>query len=274
MLQKTSTSLSRPCTRAVPSCRSVVLCQAVNKPVVKSVKVEDAADAASPLRSASMAAFAFAAPMLMSVNDAMAAGGELGILEGRTAALIHPAVMGSLFVSSLYAGYLGWQWRRTRTVGDEIRELKKTLPAVGEDGVRPPSPVDSQITAKETEQKELVAGNFKDKHSFMGSILLASGERKKLVAGNYKDRHSLMGSILLASGVGIAIEGCANTYIRTGKLFPGPHLFAGATIVFLWAAAASLTPAMQKGDNNARNAHIALNSLNVALFAWQIPTER
>lgn len=57
-----------------------------------------------------------------------------------------------------------------------------------------------------------------------------------------------------------------------GKLFPGPHLFAGAAITVLWALAASLTPAMQKGNETARSAHIALNTLNVALFVWQIPT--
>jgi hypothetical protein len=27
---------------------------------------------------------------------------------------------------------------------------------------------------------------------------------------------------------------------------------------------------MQKGDNNARNLHIALNSLQVLLFLWQV----
>ncbi len=55
-----------------------------------------------------------------------------------------------LFGGTLYAGYLGYQWKRTREVGDEIRELKKQLPAVGADGVRPPSPVDSAIAQKET----------------------------------------------------------------------------------------------------------------------------
>ena len=29
---------------------------------------------------------------------------------------------------------------------------------------------------------------------------------------------------------------------------------------------------MQKGNDGARNAHIALNGINVALFAWQVPT--
>lgn len=36
--------------------------------------------------------------------------------------------------------------------------------------------------------------------------------------------------------------------------------------------AAALVPAMQKGNEAARVAHIALNVANIALFAWQIPT--
>lgn len=59
---------------------------------------------------------------------------------------------------------------------------------------------------------------------------------------------------------------------RAGKLFPGPHLYAGAAITVLWALAASLVPAMQKGNETARSAHIALNTINILLFAWQIPT--
>jgi hypothetical protein len=95
-------------------------------------------------------------------------------------------------------------------------------------------------------------------------------ERKELIQGGFRDKHNAMGSILLGAGVLIGVEGCFNTWMRTGKLFPGPHLFAGAAIVVLWALAAALVPAMQKGDNNARNMHIALNALNVALFAWQV----
>lgn len=97
-------------------------------------------------------------------------------------------------------------------------------------------------------------------------------ERKELVAGGYRDKHYLWGALLLGGGVTIAIEGCLNTWFRTGKLFPGPHLFAGAGIVALWALAAALVPSMQKGNEGARNAHIALNVLNLLLFAWQVPT--
>jgi hypothetical protein len=95
-------------------------------------------------------------------------------------------------------------------------------------------------------------------------------ERKDLIAGGFKDKHAAAGSVLLAFGVAIAVEGCLNTWMRTGKLFPGPHLFAGASIVVLWASAAALVPSMQKGNEAARSAHIALNALNMALFAWQV----
>lgn len=66
----------------------------------------------------------------------------------------------------------------------------------------------------------------------------------------------------------------AFAYYVAGKLFPGPHLFAGAAIVALWAVAAALVPAMQKGNQNARNAHIALNAVNVGLFIWQVSSNR
>ena len=55
-----------------------------------------------------------------------------------------------------------------------------------------------------------------------------------------------------------------------GKLFPGPHLYAGAGIVALWAVASSLVPAMQKGNDVARTLHITLNCINIGLFAWQV----
>lgn len=57
-----------------------------------------------------------------------------------------------------------------------------------------------------------------------------------------------------------------------GKLFPGPHLYAGAAIVTLWGGATAMVPLMAKGNNTARTAHIAMNVTNLALFAWQVPT--
>lgn len=52
--------------------------------------------------------------------------------------------------------------------------------------------------------------------------------RKELLKGGYRDRHFNVSSILLGGGTTFAIAGAYNTYLRTGKLFPGPHLYAGA----------------------------------------------
>jgi hypothetical protein len=97
-------------------------------------------------------------------------------------------------------------------------------------------------------------------------------ERKALMAEQPREKHFNWGSLLLALGVAIGVEGPVNTYLRTGKLFPGPHLYAGAGIVVLWAVAAACVPQMQKGNDTARSVHIGLNAINMALFAWQVPT--
>jgi hypothetical protein len=59
-----------------------------------------------------MTAAGLMGPLLMFVGDAAAADGQYGLLEGRSAALVHPIVMAALFGTTLYAGYLGFQWRR------------------------------------------------------------------------------------------------------------------------------------------------------------------
>ncbi|WJX80427.1 hypothetical protein P8452_63429 [Trifolium repens] len=205
------------------------------------------------LKHTSLSLTAITLPFLLDTKDALAVGGEFGIFEGRTFALIHPIVLGGLFFYTLYAGYLGWQWRRVRTIQNDINELKKQVkPApVTPDGKSvessPPSPVELQIQQ-------------------------LTEERKELIKGSYRDKHFNAGSILLGFGVFEAVGGGLNTWLRTGKLFPGPHLFAGAGITVLWALAAALVPPMQKGSETARNLHIALNTLNVLLFVWQIPT--
>lgn len=176
------------------------------------------------------------------------------MLEGRSFALIHPLVMGGLFFYTLWAGYLGWQWRRVRTIQEEINELKKQ--------VKPAVAVGSEASAEETVSVS----------PFEAKIQQLTEERKELIKGSYRDRHFNAGSILLGFGVFEAVGGGLNTWFRAGKLFPGPHLFAGAAITVLWAAAAALVPAMQKGNETARSIHIALNTLNVILFIWQIPT--
>ena len=217
----------------------------------------------APAPAPSAAAAAVAAMMLaLSPDEALAVGGEFGILEGRSFALLHPLVMGGLFAYTLWAGYLGWQWRRVRTIQDEVNELKKQLkpaatPAAvgaGADSSSSSPPAASPKSPVEIKIEELTE------------------ERKALIKGSFRDRHFNAGSILLGLGVLESVGGALNTWFRTGKLFPGPHLFAGAAITVLWAAAAALVPAMQKGDETARSLHIALNAVNVLLFVWQIPT--
>ncbi|KAK9122244.1 hypothetical protein Syun_019861 [Stephania yunnanensis] len=200
--------------------------------------------------SSLLSSFACSIPLCVKII-AIAANGELGVFEGRTVALIHPIVMGGLYFFTLWAGYLGWQWRRVRTIQEDINELKKQLKASSSSSTTDESSSDSPIEAQ---------------------IEKLTEERKELLKGSFRDRHYNAGSILLGFGVIEAIGGGLDTWFRTGQLFPGPHLFGGAAITALWAAAAALAPAMQKGNETARNAHIALNVLNVLLFTSQIPT--
>ncbi|MGB7379874.1 MAG: DUF4079 domain-containing protein [Rivularia sp. (in: cyanobacteria)] len=98
----------------------------------------------------------------------------------------------------------------------------------------------------------------------------ASGEEKKeLIKGKYNIKHYQIGSLLLALMVSGSIGGMAVTYINNGKLFVGPHLFAGLGMTALIGFSASLSPFMQKGANWARMTHILLNFTILGLFTWQ-----
>jgi len=194
------------------------------------------------------------------VQDALAANAEYGILEGKAAALIHPLVMGFLYVFTLYTGYLGLQWRKVREVGDALKPLQEEQKAL-----------QAKIEAL-TQQEQSTAAVDAQLREVSGKIAELTDQRKQLVSGNFRDKHWMSASLLLASGVTISVEGAFDTYLRAGKLFPGPHLFAGAGITVLWAIAASLVPQMQKGDATARSAHIAINAVILGLFTWQLPT--
>ena len=51
-----------------------------------------------------------------------------GIFEGKTGSLLHPVMMFGMLTLSVSTALLGFEWRRQRTIGDEISALKKTLP--------------------------------------------------------------------------------------------------------------------------------------------------
>lgn len=100
----TTTASARCCGLSLPARHTRKVAAAVAKPSQQANSCSS--DAIPWLLSASLAA----APLL-AAGPASAAGGEFGILEGRTLALIHPAVMGSLFAFTLYTGWLGFQVR-------------------------------------------------------------------------------------------------------------------------------------------------------------------
>ncbi|KAK8967440.1 hypothetical protein KSP40_PGU019396 [Platanthera guangdongensis] len=127
--------------------------------------------------------------------------------------------MGSLFFYTLWTAYLGWQWRRVRTIQDEINDFKKQ--------VKSPAPVATAFGVAEGAYQEPVPPALETPSPIELNMLKLT-ERKQLLKGGYRDRHFKAGSILLGFGVLESVGGALNTWLRTGKLFPGPHLFAGA----------------------------------------------
>jgi len=87
--------------------------------------------------------------------------------------------------------------------------------------------------------------------------------------GKLREKHYSTSSILLALIIVGNLGGMAITYINNGKLFVGPHLLVGLSILALIATSAALVPWMTKGNSLARNAHIVLNVTVLGLFSWQ-----
>jgi hypothetical protein len=201
----------------------------------------------SPAEAAFLAA---ATGSLMVPGEAWAKGGQWGPLEGKASSLLHPLSEGLLFLVTLYTGFLGWQWRQTRLVGMEISDLRKQVP-------------------KSLDPEEEIPHAVQE---LQAQIAQLTSDRKELIQGQFKDKHYTLSAALLGGGIFMTFYGAFNTWFRAEKLFPGPHLFAGCAIVVLWALAAACVPFMEKGNDVARNAHIAINVVILGLFAWQLPT--
>ena len=144
------------------------------------------------------------------------------------------------------------------------------------------APLKAELDEKSAKRKALLAGGYRDKHWAMASVRVCvcvrvrwgvprqalgdvvgacvwcvwvclgtatSTERRRRcvrVRAPAYDGGAIIAQVLLACGVTFSIEGATDTYLRVGKLFPGPHLFAGAGITVLWAVAAALVPKMKK----------------------------
>jgi len=191
-----------------------------------------------------------------------AAGPDWGIFEGKTGSLLHPVVMGSLFLFQISTAIKGFNWKRQRTIGDEISALKKQIPSLPEGAKTVQEAIDMN--------RDSDVSIYKAALDVERELNALNEERKTLASQNNRDKHFNQGAILAFVGTLFAIEGPLNTYARAGKLFPGPHLYAGAGLVVCWAAAAACVPYMQKGSETARSLHVAANIIGTALFAWQV----
>jgi hypothetical protein len=190
-----------------------------------------------------------------------------GIFEGRTLSLLHPTMMVSMLTFSIWTATLGFAWRRQRTMGDEISTLKKTLPDLqGAASVSAALAATKSAESVDAGRVSLLQSAVATETKIAELVL----ERKELAAANPKDQHFSQGALLAFLGTAFAIEGPLNTYARAGKLFPGPHLYAGAGLVVLWGLAVACVPAMQKGNDTARIVHIGANAAGMGLFGWQV----
>lgn len=200
-----------------------------------------------------------AAATFWALTSSTAMAADWGIFEGKTLSLLHPAMMAGMLGLSVSTALLGFDWRRQRTIGDEISALKKQIPNLGASSVA--GSMAAAQAAEDTMQGSLaIEAQIKD----------LQNERKTLSEKGAREKHFSQGSLLVFLGTLFAIEGPLNTYARTGKLFPGPHLYAGAGLVCLWALASACVPAMQKGDDTARTVHIGANLAGIGLFVWQV----
>lgn len=121
---------------------------------------------------------------------------DVTIFKGKTLSLLHPVMMASLLAFSVNTALLGFNWRRQRTMGDEISSLKKTLPdlkgasslqdaieaASAEDGDASLIPkyeaakaTDAEVNALTAERKELASQGNRDKHFGQGAMLAFLG---------------------------------------------------------------------------------------------------
>ena len=168
------------------------------------------------------------------IPASFAADGQFGFLESKWAGMVHPIGMIGLYLLTLVAAYHGLQWRNVRELATRIKTLRS-----------------------EANPDEALIASLQE-------------QRSKILSGDHKDRHSFIGSILLSAGVLLSIEGGLSTWWRVGELFPGEHLFAGLGVTLCWAVAAALVPWMTKGNEWARLSHIGFNVGGLGLFTWQV----
>lgn len=153
------------------------------------------------------AAVIAAAAAFMTPLSANAAGPDWGIFEGRTGSLLHPIAMFSMAAFSVSTGLLGFQWRRQRTLGEEISSLKKSLPDLA--GASSVADALQNAQSAETVDSAYVA-KLKAAMPIESQINELQKERKDLASAGPKDKHFSQGALLAFIGTAFAIEVCCS----------------------------------------------------------------
>ena len=125
-----------------------------------------------------------------------------------------------LLGAMLWNAYLGWQWKRTRTIPEELKELRKQQPPKDEQGNRPPSKVDGRIAAlEEVSAYAFVLCPIKLSNNGYGmalTVACAVQQRKLMSKKEYKGVHHNWGGLIMGLGTATAVAGPINTYLRAG----------------------------------------------------------
>jgi hypothetical protein len=165
-------------------------------------KDEISSSLAGHIQDAGKIALTTASVWAAQASIAFADSPDWGLFEGRTASLIHPIMMLGLLAYSSYTALLGFQWRRQRTIGDEISALKKSLPDLG--GA---SSVAAALEEAKAASDLAKINTLKNALSIEAEITKLQNERKDLSAAAPRDKHYAQGALLAFLGTAFAIEG-------------------------------------------------------------------
>jgi hypothetical protein len=164
----------------------------------QSDEQEQVTESRNKLASVPLAAATFWA---LTSSTAMAAGPDWGIFEGKTLSLLHPAMMAGMLGLSISTALLGFDWRRQRTIGDEISALKKQIPNLG--GA---SSVAEAIAAAQAAEDTVLAARLQGALAIETQIKELQNERKTLSEKGAREKHFSQGSLLAFLGTLFAIE--------------------------------------------------------------------
>ena len=109
-------------------------------------------------------------------------------------------MMAGMLGLSVSTALLGFQWRRQRTMGDEIADLKKQIPSF--EG----SDLKSAIAAAKEAGDQAQAIRLEGALAVDAQIQELSAERKELSTAKPRDKHFSQGALLACLGTLFAIE--------------------------------------------------------------------